>query len=436
VLKRVAIICILFAALAAACRAHTPAAAIPRQGGPIVILISFDGWRWDYTDRANVPNMRALAARGVRSEGLIPSFPSKTYPNHYTIVTGLYPDHHGVISNNMWDQAIGERFTMSAPTAKDPRWWGGEPLWVTAVRQGLRASSMFWPGSEVEIGGVRPTDWRPYQDDLPNEARVKQVLDWLSLPDPARPSFITLYFSDVDTAGHAFGPEAPETMAAAAGLDAQLGALVAGIEARGLTNRTTIVAVADHGMSQQSPDRKILLDEYIDVETLNIIDWSPVLMAAPRQGSVEDVYRALRGKHPAFEVYKREDLPERLRFGMHPRVQPIIGIAADGWSITTRARFEPVKDERRQSGGEHGYEGRYRSMHGLFVAAGPDLRPGLTVPPVENIHLYELMCRILGLRPARNDGDPRETRRMLTESVSDSVKPSAAARTSALHSRR
>ena len=205
-------------------------AAFQGQPRPILILISFDGWRWDYIDRANVPNMKALARRGIRSEGLVPSFPSKTFPNHYTLVTGLYPDHHGIIANTMWDDAIGQRFTMSAATAKDSRWWAGEPLWVTAIRQGRRASSMFWPGSEVAIGGLRPTDWKPFDDNYPNKDRVAQVLTWLSLPEAERPSFITLYFSDVDTAGHTYGPEAPETIAAAEDLDAQLGVLVAGIE--------------------------------------------------------------------------------------------------------------------------------------------------------------------------------------------------------------
>ena len=385
-------------------------AAFQGQPRPILILISFDGWRWDYIDRANVPNMKALAKRGIRSEGLVPSFPSKTFPNHYTLVTGLYPDHHGIIANTMWDDVIGQRFTMSAETAKDPRWWAGEPLWVTAIRQGHRASSMFWPGSEVAIGGVRPTDWKPFDDAFPNTERVAQVLAWLSLPERERPSFITLYFSSVDTAGHAYGPEAPETIAAAEDLDAKLGVLVAGIEARGLTARTTVVAAADHGMSQQAVDRKIFLDDYLDLSSVDVIDWSPVLQVRPRTGSVDELYRALRGKHPALDVYRRAELPARLHYGTHPRVAPIVGLASDGWAITTRARFEPAKAERRQSGGEHGYSGDNRSMHALFVAAGPTLRQGLTVPPFENIHVYEFLCRILGLKPAKNDGSAAATR--------------------------
>ena len=385
-------------------------AAFQSQPKPILILISFDGWRWDYIDRADVPNMKALAERGIRSQGLRPSFPSKTFPNHYTLVTGLYPDHHGIISNNMWDDVIGQRFTMSAETAKDARWWQGEPLWATAIKQGRRASSMFWPGSEVAIGGVRPTDWKPFDDGLPSADRVAQVLTWLALPETERPSFITLYFSTVDTAGHTFGPDAWETLDAAEGLDEQLGTLVAGIERLGLTARTTIIATADHGMSQQSVNRKIFIDDYIDPATVDVIDWSPVLQIRPLKGTVDELYRALRGKHPSLTVYRKEELPADLHYGSNPRIAPIVALADDGWGITTHARFEPRKGERSQSGGEHGYDPRHRSMHALFVAAGPGLRVGVTVPGFDNIHVYDFMCRVLGLTPAKNDGDPAATK--------------------------
>jgi predicted AlkP superfamily pyrophosphatase or phosphodiesterase len=376
---------------------------------PILILISLDGWRWDYTDRAEVPNLQALAKRGIRSQGLIPSFPTKTFPNHYTLVTGLYPDHHGIVSNNIWDSSIGERFSMSAGTAKDPRWWGGEPLWVTAIKQGRRASSMFWPGSEVAIEGVRPTDWKPFDDKISNADRVAQVLTWLSLPAPERPSFITLYFEELDTAGHTYGPDAQETLDAAAHLDKEIGTLVAGIEARGLTAQTTLVAASDHGMSQQALDRKIFIDDYLDLASVEVIDWSPVLQIAPKSGSVDELYRKLRGKHRALDVYKKENLPAELHYGTHPRIAPVLGLAADGWAITTHARFEPRKNERSQTGGEHGYSPRYRSMHALFIAAGPGLRQGLRVPAFENIQVYDFMCRVLGLTPAKNDGDLKAT---------------------------
>jgi predicted AlkP superfamily pyrophosphatase or phosphodiesterase len=395
----------------------TPAGAAgdASRPAPVVVLVSFDGWRWDYLEHADAQNLRGLAARGVRAEALIPAFPSKTFPNHYTIVTGLFPEHHGITSNTMVDEEIGERFSMSAATARDRRWWGGEPLWVTAVRQGRRATSMFWPGSDVEINGVRPTEWRSYDGAFPNESRVEQVLRWLSEPPARRPSFITLYFSDVDTAGHDYGPSARETFAAARRLDTHLGVLIDGIRARGLDDAVTLIVVSDHGMSQLSRDRRIFLDDYLDLRTVDIVDWSPVAQIWPRSGSPEPIYRALHGRHPALSVYRKQDMPAELHFSAHPRIAPVLALANDGWAITTRERFAQQQAQGRVQAGDHGYPPSERSMHGLFVAAGPTLRRGVVVPALDNIHLYEFMCRILGLKPAKNDGDRRRTEQFFAD---------------------
>ncbi len=397
----------------AGCTQPPPAADAPSPD-PILVLVSFDGWRWDYASRATLPNLQALAARGVSAEALVPVFPPKTFPNHYTIVTGLYPEHHGIVGNTMEDAAIGERFTLSAATARDRRWWAGEPLWTTVERNGKRSGSMFWPGSEVPIGGHQPTWWFPYDDAFPNVRRVQQVLDWLALPDGERPDFITLYFSDVDTAGHEYGPESREVIAAAERLDAMLGELVSGIQKLGLLERTVVAVVSDHGMAQLSPDRVIFVDDYLDPATVKVVDWSPVLMLAPPPGAVDRVYRALEGRHPAMAIYKREETPPALHYRSHLRISPIVGIAADGWTITSRARFEADRGAGRElERGAHGYDPANQSMHGLFVAAGPRLREGMRVPPFENVHLYELFCALLGVDAAANDGDPAATRMLL-----------------------
>src|SRR5687768_3807558 len=375
----------------------------------------FDGWRWDYLDRAQVPRLQALARAGVRSEGLIPPFPSKTFPSHYTIVTGLYPEHHGIISNNMIDARIGERFSMNAPTSKDPRWWGGEPLWITVQKQGQIAASMFWPGSDVEIKSTRPAHWRLYDGDFPNRDRVAEVLKWLRLPEAERPTFITLYFSDVDTVGHDAGPESAEVLDAAADLDREVGALVDGVNALRLQASVHYVIVSDHGMSQTSLERLIPIDNYLDPATVDMIDTSPLLGVWPRTITVDEVYRALKDKHPALAVYKREDLPRELHFGSHPRIPPVIGIAADGWTLTTRSQSTEWQQTGRHMGGQHGYDPRLRSMHGLFIASGPQFRTGVTVPAFENVHLYEMMTRVLGLTPAPNDGRAAVTKDMFVQ---------------------
>ncbi len=369
-----------------------------------VILVSIDGWRWDYLDRADAPVLRSIAARGVRAEGLEVVFPSKTFPSHYTIVTGLYPDEHGIVSNSIEDPDIEGRFTLGNRAVRDdPRWWGGEPIWLTAERQGVRAAPLFWPGSDVEIDGRRPSYWAPFDDDLPNEQRVDQVLEWLALPEAERPRFLTLYFSIVDSTGHTSGPESGEVMAAAAEADRMLARLVAGLEANGRLDDVHLVVVSDHGMAQLSPDRVIVLDDYLDVSTVDIIDMTPVLGVRPRDADVERVYAALRDRHPALRIYRREDVPPEYRHSRSPRVPPIVGIADDGWTIATRAILERWKTSG-MPGGNHGYDPRLRSMHGLFVAAGPRLKRGELVPPIESIHLYELMCELLGIEPAPNAG--------------------------------
>ena len=405
-------LCAVLTALALAVLAG--AAQESRQ--PILVLVSFDGWRWDYINRASALNLRALASRGVRAKGLIPSFPSKSFPNHYTIVTGLYPEHHGIVSNNIADPGFPERFTTTAETAKDARWWGGEPLWVTAIRQGRRADSMFWPGSEAPIGGVRPTEWRPYDAKVPNADRVKQVLDWLALPPDRQPSLVTLYFNEVDSAGHDYGPDSPQVLEAAHHLDEALGQLVSGVQTLGLQDRTSVVAVSDHGMSPHRASHTIFLDDYIDLSTVDVIDWTPILELTPRSGSpgsIDEVYRALKGKHGSLAVYRREEVPARLHYRDNPRIPPIIGLADDGWMITSHQRLADAQKKGQKAGGDHGYDPKYKSMHGLFVAAGPRIVQGRIVPEFENIHIYDFLCDILGLTPANNDGDPNVTRKFL-----------------------
>lgn len=387
----------------------------PPADRAIVILISLDGWRSDYLQRFSPPTLVRLAAEGVQAEGLIPQFPSKTFPNHYTIVTGLTLAHHGIVSNNMRDPGIPGTFGLSKREVQaDPRWWGGDPIWNTVERQGKVAAPMFWPGSETVIGGRRPTFWRDFDDDLPHEDRVDQLIEWLKLPEGKRPSFLTLYFSDVDSAGHRWGPDAVQTREAALNVDRAVGLLVAGVAAAGLTDRVNYVIVSDHGMSALSPDRLIVVDDYIDLATADVIDWSPVLGLSPVDGNVDKMYAALKDKHPHLHVYQRHEIPAQYGLANHPRMPAIIGIADDGWHITSRTEVSRWTAPGRASpGGTHGYDANTQSMQGLFIAAGPRLRRGLAVKPFENIHLYNLMCAMLGVEPSPNDGDPAVIRDML-----------------------
>jgi predicted AlkP superfamily pyrophosphatase or phosphodiesterase len=386
-----------------------PAALHGASGDPILVLVSFDGWRWDYAAKFGAPALDALAARGLRVRELIPAFPVLTFPNHYTIVTGLYPEHHGVVGNNMRDPAIGEPFSMSAATAKDSRWWGGEPLWVTAERHGLRTASLFWPGTEAEIGGVRPTDWRPFDGALTARQRVAQLIDWLGRPEGERPSFIMLYLDDADGAGHDHGPDSAAVRAAAKTLDESLRTIVDAVARLGLAGRTTIAVASDHGMAALSPSRTIWLDDYLDVSTLDVIDAEGVLTLAPRDGTasaIDAVFSRLHGVHPHLRVFRRETTPQAWHYRASARIAPIVGVPDAGWTVTSRERRRKRADEGRlPQRGTHGFDPADRLMHAIFVAAGPQVAAGLTVPSIENVQLYNFLCAVLRLEPAPNDGD-------------------------------
>jgi predicted AlkP superfamily pyrophosphatase or phosphodiesterase len=411
-LTRRALLAALALCASAACRGSAPP---PPPERAILILISIDGFRWDYFDRFKPPTLTALAHDGVRAEGLIPEFPTKTFPNHYTIVTGLRLANHGIISNNIRDRNIPGEFSLSNREVQaDPRWWGGEPIWNTAERQGRKAGAMFWPGSETVINGRQASYWMPFDDDMPNAERVNRVLSWLKLPEGERPSFLTLYFSDVDTTGHNDGPDSNEVKDAVLRVDAHVGDLVNGVRAAGLADRVHYVIVSDHGMAPLSTDRLIRLDDYIDISAAEIVDWAPVLSLTPKDGNVDAMYAALKDKHPALAVYRSHELPAEYRLAGHPRLPPIVGIAQDGWHIVSKRDIDRWQSgARRPPGGNHGFAASEQSMQGLFVAHGPRIRRGVTVKPFENIHIYELMCAVLGLQPAKNDGDPAVTRGML-----------------------
>lgn len=381
---------------------------------PALILISADGFRADYLDRFETPALGRLMQSGVRAQYLVPVFPTKTYPNHYTIVTGLYPDHHGIILNEMFDPLWGRRFDRRAVgRAEYDEWWDGEPIWVTARQQGLRSSTMFWPGSDAEIHGVRPHDWLPYDGSLPNQARVDRVLSWLDRTADNRPSVITLYLSDTDDVGHRVGPDSTEVGDAIRRIDSAIGALLSGLESRKLAEATDVMVVSDHGVAQTSPERVIVLDDLIALADVDVSDWTPVLSLWPKPGRAEAVFEKLRGAHPHLAVYRAADLPPRWHLGTHRRVPPIVAIADEGWTITTREQF--AKQRQRWDYGNHGYDSALESMRAIFIARGPHFRRGVTVPPVENIHLYELMCRILDLQPAPNDGRLSAVAHVLSE---------------------
>jgi len=379
----------------------------------LTILISIDGFRADYLDRGVTPELSALAARGARAgEGMKPSFPSLTFPNHYTLVTGLRPDHHGIVDNVMVDPARpGQTFKMGAKgIAWDRFWWDqGTPIWVTAEQAGVRTATMFWPGSDLDIQGVRPHDWRMFDQSVLAPARVDQVLAWIDRPPPERPGFITLYFDDVDTAGHYFGPDSPEVGQAAGRVDAQIGRLVAGLRDRGVA--ANIVVVADHGMAPVSKDRLIYMDDLAPADTLNVITMGSSMELFPAPGHEAEVSRAVLGRHEHMTCWPKAKVPKRLHFGTNPRIPPIVCAAQTGWMIETHAGQAKRPMTYR---GAHGFDPDDRAMRALFVAAGPDIRPGVVLPVFDNVDVYPLLARLIGVTPRKGDGSLTPLKAALT----------------------
>lgn len=384
----------------------------PPARGPLpVVLVSIDGFWVGYLDYGVTPTLHRLAREGVRAEALRPIFPTKTFPNHYSIVTGLYAEDHGLVANNMWDPAAGVRFSLGDRAAvADARWYGGEPIWVTAERQGLRAAPMFWPGSEAAIGGVRPSRWLPFDDAYPGAARVDSILAWLDLPVGERPSFLTLYYSDVDHAGHDAGVGAPELRRALAHVDSMLARLVGGLEARGRLDSVNVIVVSDHGMAPTSPERVIFVDDYIRLDDVMVSDWDPVAAIWPKDSSrTDELVAALRAGSDRWTVWRRAEVPERFHYRNHPRIAPIIVLADEGWSITSRRAFRP----ERYGGATHGWDNALPAMQAIFVARGPAFRRGVVTPALQNVHVYALLAHLLGLQPAWNRGSLDSVRVML-----------------------
>ena len=387
------IVLILLAGCSSTPRLET--AAVPARVP--LILISVDGLRVDYLDRDVTPNINALAAGGVRAKAMLPSFPSLTFPNHYTLVTGLRPDRNGIVNNNMEDPAIpGRAFALSNRAAvEDRRWWDeAEPVWVTAEKAGIRTATMFWPGSEAPIGGVRPTHWLSFDGKMPNEARVAQVLAWVD--EPQRPGFMTLYFDTVDHDGHEYGPDAPQTTAAMAEVDARIGDLVAGLKARGVA--ANIVLVSDHGMIGVAPERSIRIDQILVPGSYRLIASGAMaaLEAMPGQDAV--VASALLRPQAHMDCMRKADVPKRLHYGKNPRVPAFLCIAEAGWMISTRA-----PDPARPLGGMHGYDPAVPEMAATFVAAGPAFRAGVVVPAFDNVNVYPLLMRLIGVKARDSD---------------------------------
>lgn len=382
----------------------TTVPAVAERREPVTILVSIDGFHPSYLDRGVTPNLSRLAAGGATGP-MRPSFPSKTFPNHWTLVTGLVPDRHGIVANSFEDpRRPGEVFTMASD---DPFWWNGaEPVWVTAEKAGIRTGTVFWPGSNVGwggaragewphrvTGGVRPSSWQQYAEPVSEAQRVDAIIDLLRRPESTRPRFLTLYFEAVDTAGHRFGPEARETSEAIAATDRSVGRLAAELEALG--QPANLVIVSDHGMATTSSERTVALDKVVVPADVRFVEAGPYATFVPAPGREAAVERALLRPHERMQCWRKRELPPRFRYGANPRVPPYLCLAEMGWTLAKTAPLKPY------TGGNHGYDPHAPEMRALFIANGPAFRPGVKLASFDNVSVAPLLRELIGLPPGQ-----------------------------------
>lgn len=398
----------------------TPLVAAPVETrAPVTILISIDGFRPDYLDRGVTPNLNALAAAGINA-AMRPSYPSKTFPNHWTLVTGLRPDRTGIVANRMIDTAQKDAFTMQSD---DPYWWNSaEPIWVTAEKAGIHTGTMFWPGSNVAwggtrskdwpnpmVGGIRPQDWMQFNQAVSDKQRVDGVVDWLRRPAATRPAFVTVYFDEVDTAGHEFGPGDSRATDAVATVDKAIGRLRDELAALG--QPVNFVIVADHGMAAIAADRVIVLDAFSNADDYDVVEDGVYASINPKPGREASVEKALLGAHGThLTCYRKADVPERFHYGRNPRVPAILCMPETGWTVTAH----PPKN--KVDGGAHGYDNFSPDMLALFIASGPAIRPLGKLPTFDNVDVAPLLRDLLGLPAGQNlDGDDAPFRAALAK---------------------
>ena len=374
-----------------------------------VVMVSFDGFRWDYADLSHTPNFADLAIQGVKAERMIPSFPTKTFPNHYSLATGLYPDNHGIINNSFYAAELEGVYRMGdRDMVSDPDAYFGEPIWVTAEEQGIKSASYFWVGSEAPIKGTSPSYWEKYDGNVPYLDRVDQVISWLKLPLERRPGLVLLYFDQPDGIGHDYGPESDSTGEVVEYLDSVLGYLRNEIATLEYSDRVNLMVLSDHGMGPVSQEKYINLYEYIHEDWKeHLIGGNPVYLIDPVEGYEDSITNTLMDVE-GVSAWQKTEIPDHLHYGNSPRFPGIVVVADSLWSIGTRT------DSSFYNGGTHGYDNAFTDMHTIFYAEGPAFKNGYSAPAFPNVDIYGIIAHILELDPADTDGEMKRVSGMFS----------------------
>jgi len=358
---------------------------------PYVIMVSIDGFRHDYAEKHGAKNLLDMVKNGSSAVRMIPSFPSKTFPNHYSLVTGMYPQNHGIVANSFYDPELKKAYRVSnRDVVEDGSWYGGIPLWNLAQLQGMVSASYFWVGSEANVNGLHPKYYYKYDKQTPYEYRVKRVLEWLQLPPEQRPHMITLYFSLVDTIGHKYGPDAKETKEAVQYVDEQIGALRSGISELGLP--INLIVTADHGMAEVY--KLINIRDYVEVERERFFAGPVAMIYTKNEAETNDLYTTL-SQQKMFRTYKRDQVPNYLNFSNNGRIGDLV-LIADSPHLIINSKSDKKELDRIE--GTHGYDPfDHQDMGAIFYVEGPTIKKGHTIAPFENIHVYPLVAKLLGL---------------------------------------
>jgi predicted AlkP superfamily pyrophosphatase or phosphodiesterase len=366
----------------------------PSTDPATVVVLSFDGFAADYLAHEHLPNFAKLIARGVRADGLVPPFPSKTFPSHYSMATGLYPGHHGIVASSFYDPARHEWFTKES--AADGSWFGGEPIWVTAGHHGIRTATYYWPGSEAEIAGARPTYYRVFDVKTPDSTKVDQIAAWLRLPREQRPGLIMAYFPEVDIAGHDYGPASPEVHDALITADRSLGRMLDSLDVRAHDLPTELLVVSDHGMASVTPDRAIYVDDLVRLDSLSFKGERATasIWSEGHQTRLDSVYETLRRTLTNARAYRLAELPARWHTNANPRFGDLLLVADPGYALAVHHPPTPIKP------GEHGYDNADPVMRGIFIAAGARFPAGRRIPALDNVVIHPLIAELLGIPPA------------------------------------
>ena len=367
---------------------------------PYVLIISMDGFRWDYLDRGITPHINTMAEEGVRAIGFEPAFPSKTFPNHYTIVTGLYPQNHGLVNNRFVNPATGERYKVGdTVSVRNDKWYRGETLWATAARQGIKSASYFWPGSETHLPYKHPTYFKRYNGTIPHDQRIQGIIDWLQLPEEQRPHLLFLYFSDTDDFGHRFGPESAQINKAIKLLDDKLGLLRKKLADIAMLDKVNIILLSDHGMTKLYSDRIINLADIVDMKRHLFSGYGPLVQFFTKHSAEQnELIQKLRAKAKGYSVYTKETIPAYFHYSANSFIGDIILVADLGYSFVTGPR-DYEKRKKHNPRGDHGYDNRALDMQGIFVASGPAFKISYKTVTLMNVDVYPLVCNILGITP-------------------------------------